>query len=380
PSRAGVDCGGEGQRPCTITERIPSCNIGLVEDFAQGRCVATADTPRIRVAEAKLAKLAPFIASKLGFAQQVASNQQIKASLKSDPIAVSRMVNTSAAGQPASDAFGVTRTITIGASAGAKVIFGGSAGAGVALDISTRNDRPTGLPPYVYGTADYSKSLGFGANAGIDVGFWICQNNKIGGDSWGVEFGVWDIGVLAKTLKAGGELSELVKPGFDFGVTLWFDYNNVFQGFTMTPGIGAGADFGGLVKAGTIVEDDPSVNCDGSSKAPGGAPATSVSGPAAAFPGGSAPEHGAPAQVTFYQHCDYQGYSVTVPAGRHMLSSLRAMGMRNDDVSSIRVAPNSLVRIYVHDGFGGTWQDFTGDVRCLVEHGFNDALSSAVVQ
>lgn len=41
-----VVCGGQGQRPCRVTERIPSCNSGLVEDFAKDRCVKiTANTP-----------------------------------------------------------------------------------------------------------------------------------------------------------------------------------------------------------------------------------------------------------------------------------------------------------------------------------------------
>lgn len=41
PSTALADCsvGGDGQRPCRIWERIPSCNRGLVEDFRTDRCV-----------------------------------------------------------------------------------------------------------------------------------------------------------------------------------------------------------------------------------------------------------------------------------------------------------------------------------------------------
>ncbi|TNE90211.1 MAG: hypothetical protein EP330_09130 [Deltaproteobacteria bacterium] len=35
-------CGGEGQRPCTVLERVPSCDKGLVEDFGKGKCVRPA--------------------------------------------------------------------------------------------------------------------------------------------------------------------------------------------------------------------------------------------------------------------------------------------------------------------------------------------------
>jgi hypothetical protein len=31
-------CGGDGERPCTLIERIPSCNTGLVENFLTNRC------------------------------------------------------------------------------------------------------------------------------------------------------------------------------------------------------------------------------------------------------------------------------------------------------------------------------------------------------
>ena len=70
-----------------------------------------------------------------------------------------------------------------------------------------------------------------------------CQNNKIGGPSWGVEFGVDDLAAAYV-----GAVS--MKKGPSLGVALWFDYNNVFLGFTITPGFGVGADFGGVIYAG----------------------------------------------------------------------------------------------------------------------------------
>jgi len=367
PNKAGSICGRENQRPCTVTERVPSCNPGLVEDFLKGRCVATADTPRVRLAERKLAELGGLIASKIGLAQEVASDPRVKASLESNPQAVERLVNPASAGQTHLPDGNLIRTMTVGATAGAKVFIGGSAGAGVAIDLTGHR------PAYLYGTADWSASVGVGASAGIDVGFWVCQNNKIGGDSWGLEFGPADLFALARVLKGveGAKLSDMAKKGPDVGIALWFDYDELFQGFTLTPGLGVGADFGGLVKAGTVVEDDPTVNCDGSPRT------TTRAAPRSQNASQTAAAHGA---VTFYQDCGYQGYSVTVPAGRHTLASLQAMGIRDNDISSVRVAPGSTVRIYARNGFGGTWQDLSQDVPCLVEHGFNDALSSAVVQ
>lgn len=94
-------------------------------------------------------------------------------------------------------------------------------------------------------------------------------------------------------------LAKKVNPkgGPSLGIGLWFNYDNVFQGFTITPGFGIGADFGGVVKAATAVEDDPSVECDGRPKA------VSSRVPNAAIPKPS-PNLG---PKTFIQKIDYGG-------------------------------------------------------------------------
>lgn len=38
PKPRQLNCGATNQRPCKIWERIPSCNKGLVENFAKNRC------------------------------------------------------------------------------------------------------------------------------------------------------------------------------------------------------------------------------------------------------------------------------------------------------------------------------------------------------
>ena len=47
-------CGAEGQRPCRVWERIPSCNKGLAEDFLRDMCVG----PRTKI-DAKTGKYIP---------------------------------------------------------------------------------------------------------------------------------------------------------------------------------------------------------------------------------------------------------------------------------------------------------------------------------
>lgn len=250
-----VNCGKKFGRPCNIIERIPSCDSGLVEDFLKGKCIPSEDSERHRIAGEKLKKIGGFVASKIGFATQVANNPQVRKNLNSnDKTSVARVVSTSGVGEKQMPDGYLLRTLTVGATAGGKFLFvGTSGGAGAAIDF--KGERPV----YAYATGDYSFGPGLAAGGGIDVGFWVCQNNKIGGDSWGVEFGVDDLALaLAKKVN--------LQKGPSLGIGLWFNYDNVFQGFTITPGFGIGVDFGGVVKAATTVEDDPSVECDGRPK------------------------------------------------------------------------------------------------------------------
>ena len=252
-----VPCGSKFGRPCTVVERIPSCDSGLVEDFLKGKCVPSEDAERHRIAEQKLQQIGEFVLSKVGFATNVADNPQVRNNLNGqDKTAVARVVNPTEVGETQMPDGHLLRTLTIGASGGVKIFIGASGGAGASIDLKGKR------PAYAYATGDYSLSLGVAAGGGVDVGFWVCQNNKIGGDSWGVEFGVDDIALaLAKKVSPKG--------GPSLGIGLWFNYSKppVFQGFTISPGFGIGVDFGGVVKAGTAVEDDPSVECDGRPKA-----------------------------------------------------------------------------------------------------------------
>lgn len=255
-----VPCGKENGRPCTVLERIPSCDAGLVEDFLKHRCVKSQTRIRQEIAAKKLAEIANFVVGKVSYATQIAQNPNVVKAVNADkPKEAARSVNAAAAGGTTLPDGSLLRTLTVGATVGAKAIVGGSAGAGAAIDFTGR------LPVYAYATADYDVSLGFGAAGGVDVGFWVCQANKIGGDAWGVEFGPKDIAEFAKVLKGAesASLANMIKPGWDVGVALWFGYDNVFQGFTLTPSVGAGVDFGGVVWATTAVQDDPSVGCDG---------------------------------------------------------------------------------------------------------------------
>ena len=123
-----VNCGKENGRPCTIVERIPSCDSGMVEDFLKNKCVKSEDAKRQEIAGRKLAEIAGFVASKLSFAQQVASDPSVRTALNTDrPESVSRAVNTSAVGPTQMPDGNILRTLGVGATVDAKFILGGSA-------------------------------------------------------------------------------------------------------------------------------------------------------------------------------------------------------------------------------------------------------------
>jgi hypothetical protein len=87
-----------------------------------------------------------------------------------------------------------------------------------------------------------------------------------------------------------------------------------------------------------------------------------------------------PAFITVYQDCNFGGYAVKLPPGSYDLAELNRRGIRNDDLSALRVPPGWKVTLYEHAGFSGRSLVVTTDNRCLVEAGFNDLTSSLRVE
>ena len=227
----------------------------VVKDTSCTEASLPQDARRRKIAAAKLAELGHVIASKVGFARQASTDRNLRASLDTgDASKIARAVNRSAAAAaPGYDGYPL-RTLTVGLAIGAKVlVFGGDAEAGAAIDLKGKR------PVYAYAAAGYNVGPGLAAGASVNVGFWVCQNNKIGGDGWGIYFGLDD---LAKLMAKKAKLEK----GASMAVGMWFDNNNVFQGFTLSPGVGAGLDFGGVVFSTTAVDGDETVQCDGRPK------------------------------------------------------------------------------------------------------------------
>lgn len=84
--------------------------------------------------------------------------------------------------------------------------------------------------------------------------------------------------------------------------------------------------------------------------------------------------------VTVYQHCNYAGYAIKLIPGRYNLRQLRARGVKNDDVSSIRVTNGLQAVVYQHDNFQGKSWNLRANESCFVAKGLNDVASSIVVK
>lgn len=84
--------------------------------------------------------------------------------------------------------------------------------------------------------------------------------------------------------------------------------------------------------------------------------------------------------VTVYQDCGFSGAMAQLPVGSYNLAALQARGISNDDLSSIKVPAGRKATVYVDDNFKGASKVYTADQSCLVADGFNDKISSIVIQ
>ncbi|HYG40890.1 MAG TPA: RICIN domain-containing protein [Cytophagales bacterium] len=100
--------------------------------------------------------------------------------------------------------------------------------------------------------------------------------------------------------------------------------------------------------------------------------------------GGSSPvkvvyKNESSALVTIYEDCSYGGYAVELEEGEYTAKELRTKGIRNDELSSIKVKTGYEVQLFEHDRFRGAKLTVNSDLACLVENGWNDKVSSIKV-
>ena len=86
-----------------------------------------------------------------------------------------------------------------------------------------------------------------------------------------------------------------------------------------------------------------------------------------------------PPVATVYQDCGYGGYAIGLPVGEYTLTQLIALGVKNDDISSIKINSGYTATLYKDDNFQGTSLSLTSDNSCFTANSFNDVASSIVI-
>jgi hypothetical protein len=84
--------------------------------------------------------------------------------------------------------------------------------------------------------------------------------------------------------------------------------------------------------------------------------------------------------ATFYKDCNYGGSAVALNAGTYTLSQMRALGILDDDISSVKVNAGYKVTLYQDDNFTGSTLTLTADDNCLVDNNWNDVTTSLKVE
>ncbi len=83
--------------------------------------------------------------------------------------------------------------------------------------------------------------------------------------------------------------------------------------------------------------------------------------------------------VNLYQHCDFGGYTAALKEGTYTLAQLNALGVLDNDVSSLKVQAGYQIQVFNENNFTGASIVKTADDSCLVDDGFNDVITSVVV-
>ena len=84
--------------------------------------------------------------------------------------------------------------------------------------------------------------------------------------------------------------------------------------------------------------------------------------------------------VTLYQHCSFGGWSAKFRTGAYTAAEMAAWGGRDNDASSARIEPGYRVTFYADDNFQGAAMVKTAADSCFVDDGWNDRLSSMVIE
>lgn len=86
------------------------------------------------------------------------------------------------------------------------------------------------------------------------------------------------------------------------------------------------------------------------------------------------------AAATVFADCNYGGTSVSLALGNYTLAQLQALGVVNDDISSVQVKNGYKITLYSDNNYGGTSITLSANDECIADNNFNDLTSSIKVE
>lgn len=84
------------------------------------------------------------------------------------------------------------------------------------------------------------------------------------------------------------------------------------------------------------------------------------------------------AKATFYENSNYSGWSVALSEGRYDYGTMISKGIKNDQISSVKVADGYKVTLYNDERFAGSKKTLFTDASSLGD--FNDKTSAIVIE
>lgn len=86
--------------------------------------------------------------------------------------------------------------------------------------------------------------------------------------------------------------------------------------------------------------------------------------------------------VSFFQHVNYKGYKVDLEVGEYLLEHLIVFGIRNNDLSSLKLPTPNNYRVHLYSNLNLTGELYvtTSDIPNFVPLGWNDKVSSIKIE
>lgn len=84
--------------------------------------------------------------------------------------------------------------------------------------------------------------------------------------------------------------------------------------------------------------------------------------------------------VSVYESCNYSGFEANLTIGNYQLAQLRKKGLRNDQISSVKVSSGYIVTFFEGDNFEGESVVKVGQTECLTTEELNDQITSLIIE